>query len=59
MSKKKKEMWNIATEKGCVCQNDYYWFQLRDGSVGCNECEKLLITDVAYKEMKEKENVES
>ncbi|AFV21558.1 MULTISPECIES: hypothetical protein [Bacillus] len=52
-SKKKREMFKIATERGCKCENDYYWFQMRDGTVGCNECVSLIITDVEYKEIKQ------
>ncbi|WP_176543196.1 hypothetical protein [Bacillus thuringiensis] len=51
-TKKKKEMRKIADERGCKCGNSDYWFQLREGTVGCNECESLLITDTEYKEKK-------
>lgn len=53
-TKKKKDMRKIANERGCKCGNSDYWFQLRDGTVGCNECTSLLITDIEYKEQQKK-----
>jgi hypothetical protein len=53
VSKKKREMFKIAKERGCKCDNDYYWFQMRDGTIGCNECTSLIVTDVEYKKNKQ------
>lgn len=53
-SKKKREMLRIASERGCKCETTHYWFQLRDGTVGCNECHKIIVCDVEYKTMQEK-----
>ncbi|MGQ7871688.1 hypothetical protein [Bacillus thuringiensis] len=55
-TKKKKEMREIARERGCKCKEEeqYHWFQMRDGTIGCNRCESLIITDVEYKNNKNK-----
>lgn len=56
-TKKKKEMREIARERGCKCQKEeeYQWFQMRDGTIGCNRCESLIVTDTEYKGIKKDE----
>lgn len=53
-TKKKKEMREIARERLCKCkkEEEYLWFQMRDGTIGCNRCESLIITNTEYNGIK-------